>query len=346
MKQDVILVGALDFPHTPQAGDTVKNRYLLEFFKAKFRRVGYIDTMKWRRNPFVILKILYMLFFRNVEYVVISISNATAYKLISFISRFRFGKDFYYFMIGGNMPLLIKNGTYEAAPFRCLKKIVVEADGVARSWSEIGFDNTIRAYNFKPFSYIPTEPFEPKGRVKFIFLSRLMERKGIFHITESARRLNEAGFADAFEVDFYGTIQADIQSRFLNEVERLPNVSYKGFLNLKEEANYSILSEYDAMLFPTMYETEGFPGVIADAAIAGLPVIAADWNYAEELIGDGVCGYLFPTGDREALQGKMQYVIEHRMDVAQLRAHCLEKAQCYNIKNVLTDDLLHRLEMK
>ena len=42
----------------------------------------------------------------------------------------------------------------------------------------------------------------------------------------------------------------------------------------------------------------------------------------------------------------MQYVIEHRVDVAQLRVHCLEKAQCYNIKNVLTDDLLNRLEMK
>lgn len=346
MKQDVVLVGALDFPNIPQAGDTVKNRYLLDFFKAKFRNVGYIDTMKWRRNPFVVLKILYMLFCRNVGHVVISTSNATAYKLISFINRFCFGKDFYYFMIGGNMPLLIKNGTYKAAPFRCLKKIVVEADGVACSWSEIGFDNTIRVYNFKPFSYIPLEPFEDRGKVKFIFLSRLTERKGVFHITESVRHLNEAGFADAFEVDFYGTIQDAIRLRFLNEIEHLSNVSYKGFLNLKEEANYSILSEYDAMLFPTMYETEGFPGVIADAAIAGLPVIAADWNYAEELIGDGVCGYLFPTGDREALQERMRYVIEHRTDVAQLRKHCLEKAQRYNMKNVLTDDLLNRLELK
>lgn len=33
MKQDVVLVGALDFPNIPQAGDTVKNRYLLVFSK-------------------------------------------------------------------------------------------------------------------------------------------------------------------------------------------------------------------------------------------------------------------------------------------------------------------------
>lgn len=48
MKQNVVLVGALDFPHIPRAGDTVKNRYLLEFFKGEISpcRIYRYDEME------------------------------------------------------------------------------------------------------------------------------------------------------------------------------------------------------------------------------------------------------------------------------------------------------------
>ena len=33
MKQRLFFIGALDYPNVPKAGDAVKNRFLLDFFR-------------------------------------------------------------------------------------------------------------------------------------------------------------------------------------------------------------------------------------------------------------------------------------------------------------------------
>jgi glycosyltransferase involved in cell wall biosynthesis len=54
------------------------------------------------------------------------------------------------------------------------------------------------------------------------------------------------------------------------------------------------LSNYDLLLFPTRYFTEGLPGSIVDAYFAGLPVIATKWKHAEEFVIHGKTGYIVP----------------------------------------------------
>lgn len=344
--KDLLFIGSLNYPEIPQAGDSVKNQYLMDFFRKHFRSVDYIDTNKWEKKPYKLAQVIFSIVLKPYRNVVISVSNESAYKIISFISKLHSKKKFYYFMIGGYTPIKIKQGIYKAEPFKKLEKIVVEADKVCDFYHEVGLDNTLRVYNFKPFSYKPDVSIPHTDAVKFVFLSRLTEMKGVFHIVECAKQLNQNGYGDKFVVDFYGRIEKEIEQQFMQEIEGVRNINYKGFLNLKEESNYTILSEYDAMLFPTMHPTEGFPGVIADAAIAGVPVIAANWNYAEEIIGDGKCGYLFPVGDKVALREKMLYAIEHRDALQAMRQQCVAQAQLYNMDNVLNEDLLLKLNMK
>lgn len=344
--KDLLFIGSLNYPEIPQAGDSVKNQYLMDFFRKNFSSVDYIDTNNWNKKPYKLIQILISIVFKSYLNVVISVSNESAYKIITFISKLPSKKKFYYFMIGGYTPIKIKQGIYKAEPFKKLEKIVVEADKVCDFYHEVGLDNTLRVYNFKPFSYRPNLSISHTGVVKFVFLSRLTEMKGVFHIVDCSKQLNQMGYKGKFIVDFYGRIEKEIEQQFMQETERVENISYKGFLNLKEEKNYTILSEYDAMLFPTMHPTEGFPGVIADAAIAGVPVIAANWNYAEEIIGDGKCGFLFPVGDKTALLEKMRFVIEFRDTLQPMRQRCVAQAQLYNMDNVLNEDLLHKLNMK
>lgn len=56
-----------------------------------------------------------------------------------------------------------------------------------------------------------------------------------------------------------------------------------------------VLKNYDALLFPTYYEGEGFAGTIIDAFAAGLPVIASDWKYNSEIIKQGITGVITKT---------------------------------------------------
>lgn len=53
------------------------------------------------------------------------------------------------------------------------------------------------------------------------------------------------------------------------------------------------------MLFPTHFPTEGIPGSVLDAYIAGIPVVASDWTYARELIENGKTGIIIPFEDNQ-----------------------------------------------
>jgi glycosyltransferase involved in cell wall biosynthesis len=345
MKQRLFFIGALDYPNVPKAGDAVKNRFLVDFFRKELVNVKAVDTQKWKKNPLVLASVLLNLLFRRFDNIVISTSNVSAYRLIRLTTSLHLKSRIYYFMIGGYAQVKIKEGIYKAEPFRKLERIVVEADKVSELYHELGIDNTVRLYNFKRVLYTPDISQPHTGRVRFVFLSRLTELKGIFHILKSARDLNDAGYRERFEVDFYGRIDDDVKARFLDQVSTLDNVSYKGFLNLGEVEGYETLAGYDAMLFPTMYATEGFPGVIADAAISALPVVASDWRYAQEIIGNGKCGILFPVADNNALTDIMRKLIENRQILEPLRKNALERSNEYNVDKVLTRDLITLLGM-
>lgn len=343
----VLFIGALDFPNVPQAGDAIKNRLLLDWLRISFKEVEYIDTQQWRRNPTILLRLFFRLLFCKIDNIIVSASNKSAYRMIRILAKLN-KKDSktYYFMIGGYTPFKIKQGIYKAAPFKKLDKIIVEADKVKDLYAEVGLYNTYRLYNFKPTDYKAdvTQPHE--GKVKFVFLSRLTEMKGIFHILESVKTLNKEGLKDGFEVDFYGRIDEDVKERFTQEIATIPNANHKGFLDLRNDSNYDVLASYDAMLFPTMHPTEGFPGVIADAAIAGLPVIAANWNYAKELVEDCKCGFVFPVGDNRALTDSMRYAMNNRDELQKMRKNSIARSDLYRTNHVLTPELINDLGMK
>ena len=346
MRYRLFFIGALDYPNVPQAGDAVKNRYLLSFFKEKLKAVKYVDTQRWKKNPLVLLKVMGNVLFRRFDNIVISTSNVSAYRLIRLTTGLHLKSRIYYFMIGGYTPVKIKQGIFRTAPFRQLERIIVEADKVSELYHEVGLDNTYRLYNFKPILFSPEIIKEKReGKLRFVFLSRLTVLKGIFHIIDCVRLLDAEGLTDSFEVDFYGRIDEDVKSQFLSDVENLSNVSYKGFLDLNVAEGYRILSSYDAMLFPTMHVTEGFPGVIADASFSALPVIASNWSYAEEIIGDGKCGILFPVGDMGALADIMRKVINNRNILKPMRENALKRSVLYDVKKVLNDKLIDQLNM-
>ena len=130
--------------------------------------------------------------------------------------------------------------------------------------------------------------------LRLVFLARVDKKKGYDTIFSFAEEV-ENNHYDII-IDFYGPINEEDKEEFLSLVEQHKGaVGYKGVLQQDEVTAY--LTNYDVMLLPTTIYTEGFPGSILDAYIAGIPVIATEWKHSHEFIEDQKTGFIIPFGD-------------------------------------------------
>lgn len=127
---------------------------------------------------------------------------------------------------------------------------------------------------------------------RFVFLGRVTRDKGIEVILQAIPYLsNEA------QIDIFGPLDGHYTAEYLSYHGK-EVVRYRGVLSPEEV--YQRLFEYDALILPTYYEGEGYPGVILEAYSHGLPVIATRWRSIPETV-DNDTGILIPTHSPEAL---------------------------------------------
>lgn len=109
------------------------------------------------------------------------------------------------------------------------------------------------------------------------------------------------------------------------------------------KSGYDTLSTYDVMLFPTYWDGEGFAGVVLDANMVGLPIIASDWNMNKEVVQDGETGFIIPVHDHKALANRMKTFINGDVDLMSMKQKCLKYVKQFDYRKVVTRELLQKL---
>jgi glycosyltransferase involved in cell wall biosynthesis len=69
----------------------------------------------------------------------------------------------------------------------------------------------------------------------------------------------------------------------------------------------TLLQHADVFVLPSLWE--GMPGAVMQAMATGLPVVATDVAGTNELVGEGVTGYLVPPKDPAALADRLQRLL-------------------------------------
>lgn len=339
----ILFIGDCALGRKTTNGVSAKNYFLLKRLRSLCPDVINIDTARWRKRPFVLLKLLICLItYRNHD-LIISLNTHSAYLFLKTIKILFPHKKVSYFVIGGVLGHWLKEGKVQKAPYHIVKNFIVETKDMEKDLKEMGFVSVISLPNFKDIPQPLPERHRNKGHMRFIFLSRIIPEKGCGEILEAIKILNEKGLRDNFCVHFYGKIDSRYQARFETEIKRLPNAFYLGFLDLQESKNYDTLAGYDLMLFPTFWPGEGFPGVIIDAFIAGLPVIATKWAHNEEIIKDGITGTLIPVHDTAALTDCMHMAILNPEKIKTMSRLCQQEAVKYDTANVLNENTMKRI---
>ena len=328
-------------------GVYAKNIQLFNRLKEVFVTLKHVNTNNWKKNPSVLLNVLRSIWQYRKKDIIISLNTYSSYKLIKIVKRLFPSIRLNYFVIGGILPNFISQLEMKQREcYSIVKWFMVESQEMKRKMELLGYKNVIHIPNFKKIAYIPEKSTETSIPFRFVFLSRIIPEKGCDLIMEATRRINKEIGEDKFLVHFYGKVDDSYEFQFLKTINEIPNAEYKGFLNLADVSNYDVLASYSAMLFPTFWEGEGFPGILIDAMIAGTPVIASEWGYNTEIIENGTTGIIIKSKNVDELANAMNSFICNHSKVAEMTRHCRIQAMEYDTAKVLNKDLFAKILKK
>lgn len=314
----ILFIGAININKKPRGGEEFKNQLFHSILKDDFG-LKVIDTTNWKRKPWIFFTIVFSILNPVHTRIIVSTSTRSAYRLFTFLNLFftSWLLKIKYFVIGGYLPDGIKLGKLKPEVYRLLAGIIVEGKFLQHKLKNFNIDSKVIS-NFKncPSNRVSIEHI--KNRVdsndlfRFVFLSRMIEEKGIYIILEAVNRLNQIFGSEKIIVDFYGPIDNTDLVKFNSLAPR--NCVYHGYLDLTDQnsENYTLLSSYHAMLFPTLWYGEGFPGIFIDAFICGLPVICSNNNMNSEIVIDSVNGIVLPNNDSDHMYQSIKQLLENK----------------------------------
>ena len=340
----VIFVGWINFNGKSQGGETMKNQLLIERLRQLGLKCLLVDFYKWKRHPWVFLRFAYYLISHPKSTLILSTTAKNIYPLLKLFHLLRIKRNIVHWVIGGQFGQLVVQGNYKPEILNEANHTLVESDIMVKELVSCGVKGVIKVPNFK---YVTNRPekkssFNPNHK-RFLFLSRIMPEKGCDYILEATKILNQEGLLDKFSVDFFGEINQEYRQDFLKKINETPNASYLGYFDMLMDNSYHKLAEYDAMLFPTYWRSEGFPGVVCDAFIAGLPILASDWAHNTCFLEQGKTALLHPVHNVDALAQDMRNVIENKVDLTAMKEYSYNEIEKYDINNVVSPQLLKEI---
>lgn len=166
---------------------------------------------------------------------------------------------------------------------------------------------------------VNTERFHPNGRVppgsrsgplRFLFVGRLDEQKGVPVLFEALARI---GKSSDWTLTLHGAgpeekaLRRLAGERGLNE-----RIEFAGFTDDMP----AVYRNADLLVLPSLHE--GMPNVVLEAMSSGLPVLATDIGGSRELLSDWASNWLVPAGNIERLCEALQRALYERSPLIEL----------------------------
>ena len=292
--------------------------------------VATLDTRGWSKNPVAFALKCLKLISECENIIMLPGENAlkvmpALFETLNIIYK----RKLHYVVVGGWLIDFIKKNPSLLKPIKKLDCIYVELKSMKTRLEEMGFDNVFFKPKFRETNAITHEELytpdcEPYRVCTF---SRIRYEKGIEDAVEAVRYVNKTLGRTVYNLDIYGLPDEDYAERF-EELKKdfEPFINYKGFVQ-GTAASSKELHTCFAMLFPTWYEGEGFAGTVVDAFCAGVPVVATDWKYNEEVITHGKDGIIYSVNEREKLKDILLEVAQNPDMLNKMRPECLNHAE-------------------
>ena len=134
--------------------------------------------------------------------------------------------------------------------------------------------NTFWFPNVRPSTTLRSVEYKNDEIFKVIYLSQVRQEKGILDLIDSLSNKNR------IELTIAGPIIDDV----INPDDLPENIDYIGEIDPADA--YEIMSKHHLLALPTFYSGEGYPGVIIESFMLGLPILTTKWRSLPELVED------------------------------------------------------------
>ena len=182
--------------------------------------------------------------------------------------------------------------------------------------------------------------------VRMVFLSNLLESKGVLVLLDALALLQQRGCQ--FVCDIVGAETAEInQERLQEEIHQrgLEGVAiYKGCMYGEDKSRE--LDHADIFVFPTYYPNECFPLVLLEAMAHSLPCISTNEGAISDIIDDGKTGLIVKKNNPKDLADKIEMLMTDEVQRKQMGAESRKKyernytLECFEKR---FSDILHTL---
>lgn len=156
-----------------------------------------------------------------------------------------------------------------------------------------------------PLIFRPPERRPERVRPKLTFLGHFSrtKRPGLFVDVVASLRREDVAF-DAMMIG---------EGPLLTSLRRRAQELGVEVLGRRDDVP-DLLRESDVLVFPSLPDGEGMPGVFIEAGLSGLPVVSTDVPGARTVLADGLSGFIVPVSDASSLVDRTRSLLKsHEM---------------------------------
>ena len=152
----------------------------------------------------------------------------------------------------------------------------------------------------------PQAPLPNNNPPVFLLIARLLKAKGIREYADASQRLQAQGYQ--CRCLLLGPEDEGEDAIDAEELYRWQASGYIEYLGCSNDGSYDYLSQADCVVLPSYHE--GMSRVLMEAAAVGRPLITTQVPGCQELVDDGVNGWLCPAQDAAALARSMMRFLQ------------------------------------
>ena len=147
--------------------------------------------------------------------------------------------------------------------------------------------------------------------LRIIYLSNLMEEKGIVYFLDALNELREQNIQ--FEARIAGNIDAQQEEKLKIKMKKIPQVTYLGVVKGMEKK--ALLEWGTVFVLPTFYKMEGQPISILEAMATGNVVLTTKHSGIPDIFENEVNGFYIEKQDAQSITSKLKMLNEHKEQI-------------------------------